>query len=182
MLTLDGRFRARVEPVSFLRPLHLEGRGPAGERRARAPLSSPPRHVAHRELDTVRVLLGLDEKALEVVEIADPTGPGNVVLVEVACREVVEVFTGFGRKGVPAEEVARGAAEAALRWEEADVAVGPHLADQLLVPLALAGGGSFTTSEPTSHLRTNARIVRRFLEVGVAGEHLDGPRWRVEVA
>jgi RNA 3'-terminal phosphate cyclase (ATP) len=45
--------------------------------------------------------------------------------------------------------------------------VGPYLADQLLLPMALAGGGSFRTLAPTLHLTTNAEVIRRFLPIEV---------------
>jgi RNA 3'-terminal phosphate cyclase (ATP) len=162
-----GRFRARVQPARRLRPLVLPARGAVVARRARALVSALPRHIAERELDTVGRLLRI--------------GPGAHSVVEVRCQAVTEVFTGFGERGVPAEEVARTAAEQARQWESADVAVGPHLADQLLLPLALAGGGSFTTIDPTSHTRTNAEVIRRFLDVGVTLAPLDGGVWQVDV-
>lgn len=177
-----GRLRVRIEPPARLRPLTLVGRGPVLERRARAVVSALPRSIAERELHTVGELLGVEREAREVVVVEEPVGPGNVVLVEIVCREVTEVFTGFGQKGVLAEDVARGVADEVGRWERAEVAVGPHLADQLLLPLALAGGGSFTTVEPTSHARTNADVIGRFLDdVEVTFRLLEGERWRVEV-
>ena len=78
-----------------------------------------------------------------------------------------EVVTGFGEKGVPAERVARRAARALQRHLAADVPVGEHLADQILVPLALAGGGSFRTLPLSSHARTNAALIERFLPVRI---------------
>ena len=53
--------------------------------------------------------------------------------------------------------------------------VDPWLADQMAVPLALAGGGGrLSTSEVTSHLETVAGVLRRF---GVPAETL-GPTRR----
>ena len=45
--------------------------------------------------------------------------------------------------------------------------VGSHLADQLLIPMALAGGGSFRTLAPSPHTQANASVVRRFLDVPI---------------
>ena len=39
--------------------------------------------------------------------------------------------------------------------------VGEHLADQLLLPLVM-GGGSFVTGRPSTHLETNAAVIRAF--------------------
>ena len=37
------------------------------------------------------------------------------------------------------------------------------LSDQLLLPMALAGGGSFTTLSLTTHAKTNIDVIRKFL-------------------
>jgi RNA 3'-terminal phosphate cyclase (ATP) len=90
-------------------------------------------------------------------------GPGNVVVVTVESEHATEVFTGFGERGTSAETVAGAAVELARAYLASSAAVGPHLADQLLIPLALAGGGSFTTVQPTRHTETNAEFVARYL-------------------
>jgi RNA 3'-terminal phosphate cyclase (ATP) len=45
----------------------------------------------------------------------------------------------------------------------AEAPVGPYLADQLLLPMALGEGGRFFTVEPTPHTRTQAEVLRLFL-------------------
>ena len=77
-------------------------------------------------------------------------------------------MTGFGIKGVSAEQVASDACDEAERYLRSDVPVGSHLADQLLIPMALAGGGSFRTLAPSAHTLSNASVVRRFLDVPIA--------------
>ena len=42
---------------------------------------------------------------------------------------------------------------------------GEHLTDQLLLPLALAGAGSFTAEKINMHARTNMKIISEFLPV-----------------
>ena len=63
----------------------------------------------------------------------------------------------------------------------AGAAVGSHLADQLLLPLALAGGGSFTTVAPSRHTTTNIEIIRRFLDVSIATTKVGDGLWRIEI-
>jgi len=176
-----GRFTAGITPSEILRPLSLPERGAVLRRSARALVANLPRHIAERELETAGEVLGIPDDDRSVIEIHKPPGPGNAVVIEIDCEEVTEVFTGFGKRGVPAEEVARGAAERARDWEAAGVAAGPHLADQLLLPLALAGGGSFTTVTPTTHARTNTDVIRRFLDRDVAFHDEGAGRWRVTV-
>ena len=56
--------------------------------------------------------------------------------------------------------------------------MGPHLADQLVLLLALAGGGSFRTLAPTLHTRTQLAVIERFLGAVVAAAPDASGRWR----
>ncbi|TNE45452.1 MAG: RNA 3'-phosphate cyclase [Deltaproteobacteria bacterium] len=73
-------------------------------------------------------------------------------------------FVAFGDRGVSSEAVGKQVALEALQFLESEACVDSHAADQLLLPLALRGKpASFTTSEKTGHLETNADIIQRFL-------------------
>jgi len=63
----------------------------------------------------------------------------------------------------------------------ANVPVDEHLADQLLLPMALAGGGSFRTTKPSLHATTNAAIIRRFLPVPIQFQQETDSVWNVVV-
>ena len=104
-----------------------------------------------------------------------------MLLLEIGSGAVTEVVTGFGRRGKPAEAVARDAVVAARRYLDAEGPVGGHLADQLLVPLALADSGRFVCPPPTAHFATNLDVIRRFLDVEVSVVALASKRVRVEV-
>ena len=73
-----------------------------------------------------------------------------------------------------------GAANEAKRYLESGAAVDGHLADQLLLPMALGGGGVFTTARVSQHTRTNADVIRRFLEVPITIDEGD-PVSRIRV-
>lgn len=68
-----------------------------------------------------------------------------------------------------------------VRYLDAKAPVGPHLADQLLLPLVLAGGGSFVTMPPTEHTRTNIAVIEKFLALEFTLADLGDGRWRVSV-
>jgi RNA 3'-terminal phosphate cyclase (ATP) len=141
-----GRMTIDVTDRGSLGALHLVRRGRTVRRRARALVSRLSRQIADRELALIRSRLGWDGEELEAVVLSEGmAGPGNVVLLSIESEQVVEVFTGFGEIGVRAEAVAERVAEEARRYLAADVPVGPHLADQLLLPMALAGGSAFRT-------------------------------------
>ena len=57
----------------------------------------------------------------------------------------------------------------------------PFRMDQLLIPMVLAGGGSFRTTKPSLHTTTNADVIQRFLPVPIRVEQESELVWRVEV-
>ena len=176
-----GKFHARIEPVKHLARFDLLERGTVRQRQARAIISKLPAQVADRELAVVREQLGWREDECRVEAVENPVGPGNALLLEMEAEHVTEVFTSFGERGRSAEEVARQAVEAASSWLSAEVPVDEHLADQLLLPMALAGGGSFRTVKPSLHSTTNATIIQRFLSVEIRFEQETADVWRVVV-
>jgi RNA 3'-terminal phosphate cyclase (ATP) len=175
-----GRITAAIEPASRLQPLTLLERGPVSVR-ARALLASLPEQIARRELGFVLRRLGLDRAQTRSEQAPTSPGPGNVLLIEIASEAIVEVVSSFGRKGVPAEEVAAAAIAEAEAYIAADVPVGAHLADQLLVPLAMAGGGAFRTVAPTPHTLTNADVIGRFLDVPIRFDADGGAAYRCTI-
>src|SRR5688572_28082698 len=157
-----GEIRAAITPVARLAPLELLERGAPSRRYAEAYIAALPLHVAQRELEVIGRRLKIPADALHVRGLASDLGPGNAVTITAEFANVTEVFNGFGERGVRAEDVALGAAEEAAAYLAASAPVGEHLADQMLIPLALAGGGSFVATAATQHLRSNALIVERF--------------------
>lgn len=162
-----GRMTFRISPSRALRPVTLLHRGPVRVH-ARALLASLPENIAKRELSIVRERLGLERDVCRVERVDGCVGPGNVLLIAIEGESVTEVVTGFGIKGVAAEKVASDACDEAERYVRSDVPVGSHLADQLLIPMALAGSGSYRTLAPSAHTLANAGVVRRFLDVPIA--------------
>jgi RNA 3'-terminal phosphate cyclase (ATP) len=162
-----GRIVFEIAPCSALRTLTLLDRGPTRVR-TRSLVASLPESIGKRELGIVRERLGLERHQCRVESIEECVGPGNVLLIVIEAESIAEIVTGFGIKGVSAEKVASDACDEAERFLKSDVPVGSHLADQLLIPMALAGGGSFRTLSPSAHTQTNASVIRRFLDVPIA--------------
>ncbi len=158
-----GEIRASVQPVAALKPLLLESRGPLLHTRCEARVAGLPRDIAERELAAMREHLAVDEEAIRILPANE--GPGNVVLLELRHAEVNEILAGFGEKGVAAERIVRNLAREAARYLGSTAAVNAHLADQLVLPMALAGGGLLTAPFVSSHLKTNLEVIGRFLPV-----------------
>ena len=176
-----GRFTVRVEPTERLERLDLPARGDVKRRLARAIVSNLHRNIADRELKAVKDLLSWDRSCLVADDVQGSPGPGNVLLLELESEHVTEVFTGFGQRGVGAEKVAADAIDELREYLASGVPVGQHLADQLLVPMAIAGGGSFTTQKPTRHTTTNIDVISRFLDVRIDARKGPDRSWSIEV-
>ena len=166
-----GRFTANITPVGLgmaLVPINIEPRGALMDGFAESFFAGVPAHVAERELATVgRIMSWADEK-LFIRGIDNARGPGNIVLLTLKHEHVTEVFAGFGEKGISSEAVASRVADEARCSLASDAAVGEHLADQLMIPFALTGGGSFTAVSASEHARTNAEVIQKFLAVEIS--------------
>lgn len=157
-----GKIRMVVEPKP-LHPAEVIHRGEVVKRRATASVNELATHIVERELKTIKHQLGWKQSELRAGDLTGARGPGNVILLEVECEHVTEVFCGIGEKHRRAERVAGDVAEEAKRWIEAHVPVGEYLADQLILPFAIAGGGTFRTMPLTQHTLTQISLVQRVL-------------------
>jgi RNA 3'-terminal phosphate cyclase (ATP) len=176
-----GIVTARIEPARRLAPLDVLERGAIRRREATASVARLPESIARRELDVLRRRLGWEAGSFRIQQVEDSAGPGNVVSIEIESRAVTEVISSFGARGVPAEAVAERAAAEAERYLAAGAPVGLHLQDQLLLLLALAGGGSYRTIEPTPHTVTHAEVIRSFLAVRVERREVGAGLWEIAV-
>ncbi len=69
-------------------------------------------------------------------------------------------------------------------WVDArrgSTAVGEHLADQLLLPMALGSGGAFRTLEPSLHCTTQLRLLGDILGTKATAVEEQKDVWRIEV-
>lgn len=156
-----GRIEVDIAPAP-LAPVECLERGALSEVSAIAVVAGLPFEIAQRELATARKLLGWPEEAFAARQLPEELGPGNVLMLEAAFAHVTEIVTGFGRLGTSAESLAKTAAQRMAGYLESAAFAGPYLADQLLLPFALAGGGAFTTVKPSRHARTAADIIALF--------------------
>lgn len=176
-----GRVVFEIQPEKSLVPIELLVRGQQHGVKARAILARLPRHVAEREVESMSKALSLRPSDTEIVELEGTRGPGNAVEIEIVHEHVTEVVTEHGRRGLPAERVAALAVHEAREYLASDAPVGPHLADQLLIPCALANGGTFRTLAPTLHSTTNAEVIELLLGTTFRFETEPKGTCRVEV-
>jgi RNA 3'-terminal phosphate cyclase (ATP) len=96
-------------------------------------------------------------------------------MIEIERAGAREIVTAHGEKGIRAELVAERACNEMDLYVTANVPVGEHLVDQLLLPMALAGGGTFRARGPLSlHATTNIETINAFLDVPIKVNEHDG--------
>ncbi|HEY0253288.1 MAG TPA: RNA 3'-terminal phosphate cyclase, partial [Kofleriaceae bacterium] len=157
-----GRIVVTVQP-SKLAPIEIIEAGAVIAKRVCAIVAGLPRHIAEREIACAEERLESPE--IEIREFAKD-GPHNLFMAEVELASGArELATSHGKKGYPAEDVADDALDELEDFVEAAVPVGEHLADQLLLPLAIAGGGAFRTDDLSLHATTNMETIKKFLDV-----------------
>lgn len=167
-----GEVLARVSPCAALRPRSWMARGERKAAYAECFIAGIPGRVAQRELECVGKSMNWGEDQLLNRTLPADQGPGNALMLTLEYEHAAEVFTAFGEKSVSAETVARHAVQRARQYLCTQAAVAEYLGDQLMLPLALAGGGGFTVDEVSMHARTNAEVIELFLPVRFAfGKH-----------
>ena len=181
-----GEIDVTIHPAAdTLRPFDLLERGDRVEAFAECLAPALPGAVARRELDALARALAWTPEQLRVPVVRQNEGPGNALMATLSHAHVCELFTQFGEKGVSSEEVARALAQEIRDYESSTAALGPHLADQWALPLALAvwrrgGEAAYTCTELTDHATTNFAMIERFLPVRFEMRAMAGG-WHVTV-
>lgn len=159
-----GLVRAEIQPIKGLQACRFEPR-PVRRVDGVAAVTNLPSHIPHRMARRAHNLLveaGLEPVIQPLRERGQGPGAGIVIWLAQAG------FSSLGRKGLPADKVAEAAVAELLAFRDNGAAVDYHLADQLLLPMALARGKSaFTTSRLTKHTLTNVELLRQWLDVAV---------------
>lgn len=148
----------RLESVNFqpVRGVKVEGV---------AAVSNLPSHIPHRMARRAHNMLSAAGFEADVQSVrAKGAGPGAGIVLWMPQAG----FSSLGRKGLPADKVAEAAVKQLRSFTDSDAAVDHHLADQLLLPMALAHGrSSFSTNRLTSHTLTNISLLRQWLNTRI---------------
>jgi RNA 3'-terminal phosphate cyclase (ATP) len=177
-----GAIEVEISPADAFRPLIIEERGAPFSRMAEAVIANLSGAIAERELATIGGLLGWPAEELFIRTKADAAGPGNCLMLTMAYEQVCEVVTAFGHPGIASEAVAAEAVAGARAYLASGAPVGRHLADQLPLPMALAGGGRFIADAPSRHMLTNLEVIGLFLPGSTAPTEISEGRWLTTIA
>lgn len=168
-----GKIVIDIEPAPLRRIECLE-RGAQTGRMATLKYAGMPHEIAERMMRPARKnLADWAEDDFVLRTLPESEGPGMAMLLEAQYEHVTEVVSGFAKMGVKAERIGKSTAGRIAGYEASRAFAGPYLQDQLLLPMAIAGGGAFTSVKPSQHTLTAAYIIERF--TGVKTQISDGP-------
>ena len=159
-----GKVKVTIAPNTSLKPLHITEKGKELSRHIHCHLAHVHDSVAHREISTVKELLKWDDATeTKIISADDSSGPGNCLAIGINYENLSEIITTHGAHGKSGNIVAKTAAKSMNNYLASGTIVGHQLADQLLLPMALAGEGSMIITAPSNHTKTNIEVINRFL-------------------
>ncbi|WP_302080392.1 RNA 3'-terminal phosphate cyclase [Salinibaculum rarum] len=175
-----GGGRATLETTPWTRqPLELDERGSLErvEIYSKASADLEDSDVADRQARHAAKLLDDDGFPVSVEDVAyvPSDSPGSSILLRAVYDRTLAGFEELGERGRPSEEVAEAAVAQFQSVHSSGATVDVHMADQLMVLLALAGG-RLAIPEVTDHVRTNLELITTFgSDMHLAGESTDTP-------
>ena len=147
------------------KPIEILERGALLEQRIHCICAHLVGPVAGKETSALRGELAWPENTVFIDQTQDADCQGNTLSAEVSFENIAERVTAFGERGKTSKRVAHDVARMMQNYLGSEAVVGRQLADQLLLPMALAGGGTIHTSAPSNHVKTNIEVIEKFLPV-----------------
>jgi RNA 3'-phosphate cyclase len=171
-----GIIHAEIEPAAAPRPFHAAEVTCNGPARILSGVAGLPEHIRQRQARRAAERLTERSLAVEVVEESWPGGPGTMLGIELPTTPIPTFLFALGERGKPAETVADEAVAQIDTFLACDPpGIDEHTADQIILPLAFAASEShFRTACISSHLRTNAAVIEKFLPRRIEWDGEDG--------
>ena len=176
-----GQWTLTANPVDKLTPLSIDAvDSQISDYQIITLFRKLSKNICESEINSVCKKLDWPDECASIKH-AESKGPGNSLQLYVKGQYQQNMIEVFGQNGVAAETVANRAVKQIRTFLHSKTAVESHLADQLLLPLALAGGGSYTTTRPSQHTLTNIDVIKRFLAVDINIEQSSDVAWSVKI-
>lgn len=176
-----GKWTISIRPPDEYRFFKLQQRGQLLDYSAECLGARIPAHIVVREKKQLLRKLNWPDDRITTKNV-DSLGSGNLVSLKVHYPKVTEVIESIGAIGISSEQVANKAVEALHRYQSTGAPVGRFLADQLLLPLAVAAGGNYLTGPLSEHSRTNIAVIRQMTDVEIKTQEISGKKqWLVSV-
>lgn len=180
-----GKWQLTITPSTHFKPVKLLNAGSEFAKNQqncsfKSLLSDLPQNIGEKEIATGRAVLGWNN-ALGTIEHYKTNGSGNSFQTGIKGELFSNLFEQVGQLGVSSVKVAKRCTARVKTFLQAQAAVEAHLADQLLVPMALAGEGEFTTTMPSQHTLTNIAVIKQFLNISITVQQHSDLLWHITI-
>jgi len=176
-----GEIEVKIQPCRDIKGINVTSAGTLKSIRGVSVVSSLPISIAERQKLQAITRLRDFSPQIEVVRVLAQS-PGTFFFIVGDFENVSAGFSSLGKPGKPAEKVADEACDNFLNYYESKKALDKHLADQIILYLALAKTRSvFTTSCVSQHLLTNVWVIKKFLDRLISVKGALGEPGEVEV-
>ncbi|MEM9382527.1 MAG: RNA 3'-terminal phosphate cyclase, partial [Planctomycetota bacterium] len=165
-----GELSVDVAPTAERRPLELLAREDAGTPSVEVVVDGLPADIAEREWKAFRRKLHWTRDRLRVSAEKAGRSPGNLMIARFPQAAHAAVLVAFGMRERSSEAVGGDLSRQVRDYVRSDAPVDEHLADQLMLPMALLGGGAFRCTGLSRHATTNAAVIDAFLPGAVRFE------------
>lgn len=170
-----GSITVAIAPATAAQPLTLLERGEFHSCEARVLISHLAYDIAQRELAALQAALPWKHIAGGITQTRDSNGPGNMLSAHLRYQHVTHVVSALGERRRRGEDIARQVATEACEFHNYPHAapVGEYLCDQLMIPLAITGGGQFRCTNWSLHAESQRYVIAQFLGIDVTTQHFD---------
>ncbi len=148
-----------------MKGINLLERGAIKRLRGLSGVGNLPLSIAERQREAALTILasqGVDAE-IEILSVSTP-GQGTFIFLKLETDNCVAGFSSLGERGKMAELVGGEGAKQFLDYYSTIACLDHHMADQIVLYLAVAQcESSFTTSMITNHLLTNLWVIEKFL-------------------
>ena len=178
-----GRLTARIHPAPTIMALDLSRRGELKRIQGISAVSNLSLDIAKRQRRQARRQLSVPAPiGIRLAELPAPS-TGTVLLLLAEFEHTRGCYFSLGAPGKPAERVSDEAVDDMLAFINSGAAVDRYLADQVILPMALASGESrLVTDKITQHLLTNAAVIQEFLPVDIQIQGEEGQPGEVAIS
>ncbi len=155
-----GKWQALIKPSQW-HPIEKLERGDLVHSTLTAYEVGLPNRVAEREVKAYEKQSSI---AVNDVRIRQPKAgsPGNLLAIDLQFENSSICLTELGRPRITSERVAADLRRQVELYLESGTVLDEHLADQMMLPMAMAGGGKFSCGELSQHAETNREVIRMF--------------------
>jgi len=160
-----GKIKVKIKPCKELKPLNMTERGGVNRYDIRSIVSKflEEAKVAERQIEGAKKIIPKFD--CEYFEYVDTFSPGSTTHIHAHCENSVLGSTTYGEKGKPAERIGEETARSLMKQINSNVCLDEHMADQIIIYMALAGDSKVSVAEITNHCKTNMWVIEKFLPV-----------------